>query len=114
MRDGGSCLGCELGGAWLRGVCAVARGASRSARRFRPRRLLFFMLVVRIMPAATVANESFPSRIQKQCFICVSNECSTKYGMKPCSDGMFSHARGRSRVLVVLFSRESSKKQEHG
>ena len=25
----------ELGGAWLRGVCAVARGASRSARRFR-------------------------------------------------------------------------------
>ena len=29
----------ELGGAWPRGVCAVARGASRSARRFRPRRL---------------------------------------------------------------------------
>ena len=25
----------------LRGVCAVARGASRSARRFRPRRLFF-------------------------------------------------------------------------
>ena len=33
----------------LRGVCAVARGASRSARRFRPRRLFFFKLLSRII-----------------------------------------------------------------
>ena len=38
------------------------------------------------------------------------NECSTKYGMKPCSDGMFSHARGRSRILVVLFLKRELQK----
>ena len=38
LRSPAALVRCELGGAWLRGVCAVARGASRSARRFRPRR----------------------------------------------------------------------------
>ena len=41
LRSPAALVRCELGGAWLRGVCAVARGASRSARRFRPRRPFF-------------------------------------------------------------------------
>jgi hypothetical protein len=36
----------------LRGVCAVARGASRSARRFRPRRLFFLYANIEPPPRA--------------------------------------------------------------
>ena len=37
----------------LRGVCAVARGASRSARRFRPRRPFFLRRVRKIFTVNT-------------------------------------------------------------